>query len=121
MRRYIILYTALLVTACNGASRPSPKATIIPPAISASGLDRVLGHTARELVQLFGASDFEQREGPGLKLQFASNVCVLDAYLYPPAPGREPVVRYIDARQITGEDIDRVSCIAALTRRKEAR
>jgi hypothetical protein len=48
-------------------------------------------------------------------------VCVLDAYLYPPAAGKEPVVTWIDARRPTGEDFDRASCIAALTRRGEAR
>ncbi len=46
---------------------------------------------------------------------------MLDAYLYPPAPGREPVVTHVDARLPSGEDIDRASCVAALSRRKEAR
>jgi len=46
---------------------------------------------------------------------------VLDAYLYPPGPGREPVVTHVDARLPSGDDIDRASCIAALSRRKEAR
>ena len=46
---------------------------------------------------------------------------MLDAYLYPPAAGREPLVRYLDARLPSGDDFDRASCVAALSRRAEAR
>jgi hypothetical protein len=54
-------------------------------------------------------------------LQFAGPICILDAYLYPPHPGAEGEVSYVDARQPDGHDIDRASCVAALTRRREAR
>ncbi len=55
------------------------------------------------------------------RLQFAGPICILDAYLYPPDTSAEPQVTYVDARQPDGRDIDRASCVAALTRRKEAR
>jgi hypothetical protein len=49
-------------------------------------------------------------------------VCVLDAYLYPPASGRgEAIVTYIDARRPDGTDFDRASCLAALTAQKQVR
>jgi hypothetical protein len=48
---------------------------------------------------------------------FAGPVCVLDAYLYPPARGGEAVVTYVDARRPTGEAMDRAACVAALVRR----
>ena len=45
---------------------------------------------------------------------------MLDAYLYP-KDGAEPRVTWLDAREPDGSSIDRASCVAALTRRREAR
>ena len=82
----------------------------------------VLGATARALVGQFGNPDLDLREGPARKLQFLGPACVLDAYLYPPRSGRgEAVVTHVDARQPDGREMDRSSCVAALTRRPEAR
>ena len=92
-----------------------------PPTFSTVGLENVMGKTARTLEAQFGQPDLDIREGTARKLQFAGQVCVLDAYLYPPERGREPVVRYVDARLPDGRDVDRASCAAALTRRQEAR
>ncbi len=87
-----------------------------------TGLERVLGQTPRALVGLFGEADQDVREAQGARrLQFVGPICILDAYLYPPEAGAEPQVTYVDARQPDGRDIDRASCVAALTRRKEAR
>ena len=80
-----------------------------------------MGQSAQALVALFGDANLDVREGPARKLQFSSPVCELDAYLYPPAQGKEPTVRYIDARQPSGDDFDKASCIAALSRRAAAR
>lgn len=92
-----------------------------PPTFSTAGLENVMGQTARGLEAQFGKPDLDIREGAARKLQFASQVCVLDAYLYPPERGGEPVVSYIDARLPDGRDVDRASCAAALSRREEAR
>jgi len=92
-----------------------------PVPISAAGLDRVIGKDARALEALFGTPDQDVREEGARKLQYASGVCVLDAYLYPKTPGKEPTVTWVDARLPNGEDIDRASCVAALSRRAEAR
>ena len=85
------------------------------------GLERVLGQDARGLSGLFGAPDQDVREEGARRLQYAGPFCILDAYLYSPRSGAEPVVTYVDARQPDGKDIDRASCVAALVRRKEAR
>ena len=103
---------------------PPPSAPAPPPSTSytTTGLESVLGATARALVGQFGNPDLDLREGPARKLQFLGPACVLDAYLYPPRSGRgEPVVTYLDARQPDGRDFDRASCVAALSRRPEAR
>ncbi|WP_156679031.1 hypothetical protein [Sphingomonas profundi] len=121
--RLLALAAPALLAAC--ATAPRPQAPLHPPKIPTvtlgAGLDRVMGKDARALQILFGAPDLDVREGSARKLQYASSVCVLDAYLYPPAAGREPLVRYIDARLPTGDDFDRASCVAALSRRVEAR
>jgi hypothetical protein len=103
------------------APRVAPPVVPPAPAYSTSGLDSVMGQGARALVALFGAADLDLREGGARKLQFVGPICVLDAYLYPPRAGAEPLVTHIDARLPDGRDIDRASCIAALSRRQEAR
>jgi hypothetical protein len=80
-----------------------------------------MGHDAKALEALFGAPNLDVREGSARKLQFSSNLCVLDAYLYPPKRGGDAIVTYIDARLPDGRDLDRASCVAALTKRPEAR
>ena len=106
-----------LLAGCGPTERPAP-IPAPPPAVAAPavGLDRVMGHDAAGLQALFGAPALDVHEGPARKLQFRSTVCVLDAYLYPPATGGEAKVTWIDARTPTGPDLDRASCIAALAR-----
>ena len=94
-----------------------PTATVRPPSYSIAGLERVMGHDARALTALFGAPDLDIREESARKLQFGGGTCILDAYLYPPAAGREPVVTHIDARKPDGGDFDRATCVATLARR----
>jgi hypothetical protein len=101
----------------------APSATEAPvrpasrPAFSTLGLESVMGRDADALQAQFGSPDLDVREGSARKLQFSGAACVLDAYLYPPARGREPVVTYVDARLPDGRDIDRASCVAALSAR----
>lgn len=115
------LVALLAGCATTPASRPPLHAPPVPPSLSSAGLDRVMGKDARALQILFGEPDMDIREPPARKLQYASSICVLDAYLYPPAAGREPIVTYVDARLPNGDSFDRASCVAALSRRKEAR
>jgi hypothetical protein len=123
MRNFaVLLLPPLLLAGC--VSTPTARPTVTPTRsapMRATGLERVLGTNARGLVALFGPSDQDVHEEGSQRLQFRGPICVLDAYLYPEAKGRDPVVTYIDARQPDGRDIDRASCVAALTRRREAR
>jgi hypothetical protein len=98
-----------------------PSAAPPPAAYATGGLETVMGRNARALTALFGNPDLDVREGPARKLQFLGPACVLDAYLYAPREGAEPVVTHVDARQPDGRDIDRASCVAALSRREQAR
>ncbi|MBW4331544.1 hypothetical protein KY084_11760 [Stakelama sp. CBK3Z-3] len=115
-----ILAGAVLLAGCSGSMIPSarPEMGSVTPTESAAGLERVMGKDARALQALFGTPDADQTEGVGRKLQFGSDICVLDAYLYPPRGGGAPIVTHIDARQRSGAPIDRASCVAALTRRR---
>ena len=69
------------------------------------------------LSRLFGNPGLDIREGDARKLQFLGPACVLDLYLYPSRRGAEPVVTHVDARLPDGRDMDRASCVAALSRR----
>ena len=117
------MLNAAALSACGPVARPVP---IRPPILliakpNLAGLERVMGRDAPALTALFGLPDQDIREENARKLQFGSGICILDAYLYAPAKGKEPIVSYIDVRQPDGKVIDRASCVAALTRRKEAR
>lgn len=122
MHRFAMSVTLFIPAILAGCVEKPPQA-IAPPAsapVTQGGLERVMGQNAKTLRALFGEPDLDVREGTARKLQFVSGVCVLDAYLYPPAAGREPTVRYIDSRLPSGDDFDRASCIAALSRRAAA-
>ena len=114
---------ALLLAGCASTKTeaprvaPTPRAVQRPVSYTSTGLENVLGRTARLLEAQFGRPALDVREGPARKLQFGGAACVLDAYLYPPKGGGEPIVTHIDARLRDGRDIDRASCVAALTRR----
>ena len=130
---------ALLIGGCAAVPPPSPsrlavKAAVKPadaphragvvrrPAhvakpLALPGLAGVIGATPNQLVALFGPPRLDIVEGDARKLQFSAKPCVLDAYLYPPAPGRTPETTYLDARLGDGRNIDRAGCVAALRRR----
>jgi hypothetical protein len=114
---------ALLLAGCASTATeaprvaPPPRVVQRPVSYTSTGLENVLGRTAATLEAQFGRPALDVREGPARKLQFAGSACVLDTYLYPPKGGGEPIVTHIDARLRDGRDIDRASCVAALTRR----
>ena len=125
LRSALVLTAALVISACAATPKAGKVAAapvlVSPPLVTPTGLDRVMGRNATSLISLFGNADQDVREDNSRKLQFSSGICILDAYLYTPAKGKEPLVSYVDARQPDGGPIDRASCVAALTRRKEAR
>ena len=95
--------------------RPSrtPPRTAAPQLVP--GVEGVIGADAAGLIRQFGQPRLDIVEGDARKLQWSGTACVLDAYLYPPAEGREPLASYIDARRPSdAQDVDRAACIAAL-------
>ncbi len=118
-----LLLAGLGLAGCaSGGNRPAP-AVAVPaaPTYTSRGLESVMGSTARALVAQFGRPDLELREGNARKLQFLAPACVLDAYLYPPRGGGEPVVTHVDARLPDGREMDRASCVAALNAERQRR
>ncbi|PZQ61289.1 MAG: hypothetical protein DI544_06950 [Sphingomonas taxi] len=114
------LLLPLAACATTPAARPAaPRAVAV--ALPTVGLEAVMGQDAAALTGTFGQPDADVREGTARKLQFSSAICILDTYLYPPKPGEEARVTWVDARQRDGSAIDRASCVAALTRRTGGR
>ena len=108
---------ALSLAACGGSIVPPAPIHAPPAGPPASAFMRpgpLMGMDARHLIQQFGTPRLDIRESAMRKLQFAGARCVLDAYLYPPPQGREPVVTHVDARTPAGLDMDPASCAAAL-------
>jgi hypothetical protein len=78
----------------------------------------VIGANVQELTRLFGTPRLDVVEGDARKLQFSAAPCVLDVYLYPPAPGQAPRASYVDARRSgDARDVDRAACVASLKKR----
>jgi len=119
---FLVVLLALggCATAVPRAAPPRPLQSA-PPTMIKAGLESVLGRDARTIEANLGKPDLDVREGTARKLQFSGPACVLDAYLYPPARGGEPVVTYVDARLLDGRDIDRASCVAALVAQRQTR
>ena len=95
--------------------RPSRKPPISATPQLVPGVEGVIGNDAAGLIRQFGKPRLDILEGDARKLQFSGSACVLDAYLYLPVAGKEPLATYIDARRPSdGQDVERAACIAAL-------
>jgi hypothetical protein len=116
MRRLAIT-AALMVAACVPRQAPAPQAPAPQrqPTQQAPQRNDLIGLTAAQLIGIFGTPALQVREGDGLKLQFRSRSCVLDAYLYP-EPSQEHVT-YVEARHPSGEPANAQSCYDALKSR----
>ncbi|MEA3389615.1 hypothetical protein [Sphingobium sp. CCH11-B1] len=115
VRRLAPVLALPLLAACGSAVVPPASYTPPPAGPPASAFTRqgpLLGSDARELTRLFGTPRLDIRETTVRKLQFANGRCVLDAYLYAPAKGKEPVVTHVDARTPAGADVDPAGCAA---------
>ena len=107
---------------------PPTEVTPPPPAVAGfrqpeimqvRGLDGVIREPASRLIARFGQPRLDTPEGDMRKLQFRAEACVLDIYLYPLAPGAEPVATWIEARRASdGAAVDRAACVQALSRRR---
>ena len=109
---------ALLLAGCTATTQPDesglPQLPAPPRASALTGLEAVMGHTAAQLIPIFGKPEQDLRESNGRRLQFVGAGCVLDTYLYAAQPGREPQVTYLDTRLPDGRDTDRQTCVNAL-------
>ena len=115
------LLAGLGLSGCVSRSTEAPPVRPVAPVhtqntYASTGLESVLGRTARIVTGLLGTPALDVREGPARKLQFLGPACVLDLYLYPPRAGGDPIVTHLDARLPDGRDMDRASCLAALSR-----
>ncbi len=144
MRLIVALCATVALSACVGApprqTPPPPPITVDPnvvppmdtpppPPASAGfrtpeilqgpGLSGIIREGASSLTSRFGQPALDTPEGDMRKLQFRSEACVLDIYLYPLAPGAQPVATWLEARRASdGAPVDRQACIQAFSRRR---
>ena len=95
-----------------------PASQFRPPQVQrVPGLEGVLEQNAASLTRQFGQPRLDVREGDARKLQFSSQACVLDVFLYPLLNGAEPVATHVEARRVSdGQEVDRIACVQALGR-----
>lgn len=90
-----------------------------PQIMEGPGLSGIIREDSGTLTRRFGQPRLDVHEGDMRKLQFASEACVLDVFLYPLAPNAEPVATWIEARRASdGANVDRLACIQALSARR---
>jgi len=113
MRR-LALVPVLLVAACAPRVQ-APPPTVTKPVTPLGAT--MIGFSENDLISRFGQPSFRVKEGPGTKLQWSRNGCVLDAYLYPPE-GRVggDKVTHVDTRNPSGADISVNACLDLLKR-----
>lgn len=132
MFRAFVLALPLILTACGGTPpprrgpvvapvvRPAPPPPVAPPVIRprpGPGPIEVIGRDARQLIASFGQPRLDIREPTVRKLQFANATCVMDAYLYAPETGKEPIATHVDARSTNGVDTDVPKCAESLMKK----
>ncbi len=82
-----------------------------------AGLDSVIGERATTLSRRFGDARIDLVEGDARKLQYASDRCILDIFLYPLQANADPVATHVEARNRNGgAETDRAGCIAEVER-----
>jgi hypothetical protein len=113
MRRSTALALILLAAGCaprpEATPQPQPVAQVRPEAPNS-----LTGLTAQDLVGRFGSPQLQIREGNSVKLQFRSEDCVLDAYLYPSGNTGTLKVIHVDTRGPSGADIPQAACTFSL-------
>lgn len=113
MRRFLGPSLVLLLAACATAPRAPVSQAEQPAGEAATTRSEVIGMTAPDLIHSFGSPALQIREGASLKMQFRSQLCVLDAYLYP--SGNTPYrVTHVDTRTRSLAPVDQALCIASL-------
>ena len=94
---------------------PAPMTARDPVFDKSPGLDGVVGATQAQLVGQFGDPRLDVIEGDARKLQFTSEACVLDIFLYPTSRSPQPIATWVEARRASdGRSVDKGSCVRAL-------
>ena len=110
----VLALSVLALGACTTTPAPMVAPALPPPAPPPLGLSRLIGLDAPGVVRLLGPASLDRSEGIARALQFVRPVCILDVFLYPPAPGASPKVRTAAARKPDGSRIDPGACVALL-------
>ncbi|RXR30219.1 hypothetical protein [Sphingobium fluviale] len=108
----VTLLSTLALSACvapdqaDVAPLPAP-----PPMAGAYGPPKpLIGLDAKRLIARFGEPRLDIIDRTVRKLQFLTGGCVVDAYLYTTARGKEPTVTHVDARWPDGKDANLAAC-----------
>ena len=106
------LIAAYALSACTGGGQGDVAPLPAPPPMAGSyGPPKpLIGLDAKRLIARFGEPRLDIIDRTVRKLQFMTGGCVLDAYLYTTARGKEPTVTHVDTRWPDGRDVDLAAC-----------
>jgi hypothetical protein len=134
MREWTIVPLVLILGACASGGRdravagqrpapvaaPAPAGAFRTPQVQQEqGLESIIGARSDTLSRRFGTPRIDLAEGDARKLQFVSETCVLDIFLYPLDQGAEPVATHVEVRRrADAGPADRAECIRRIERQR---
>lgn len=104
-----ILITAFLLTACAG-EQSKPTTTEKPSVVAA----QLLGQNVAWINEHFGKPAFKRHDGQAEMLQYKSETCVLNIFVYEDVPGVAAKALHFDTHNHKGGFIDRDECLDSL-------
>lgn len=102
-------------TRSRGNAEPSNNTFRLPTVMRDTNIVSVIGQPASRLGERLGKPRINLSESDAQKLQFVSDSCVLDIYLYPLRAGAAPVATHVEVRdRQNGNPVKPAICIAAI-------
>jgi hypothetical protein len=99
----------------DGTGQPgSPGQTARSTAADPLGAGDFDGLTAVEVVQAIGTPDFKRDDGPTERLQYRTDTCVLELFLYRDAGQPLARVTHVESRNARLDAVPREPCLAAV-------
>ena len=115
----------LVLAGCAGrdgerAAVPTEEGGTGMPGVASGAGGGLRGISVRQLTERLGPASFHRTDGPTELLQYRSDACVLDVFVYHDSDGDAGRVEYVEARTPTRATMAEDACIQTIAARKPA-